>query len=372
MTIGAYTFITIPLRSGYLSYLATIESWAKVVDQFVVVDGGSVDGSLDLLSDWIRSANSNIKIISTKESAWGEGDRWYWPQLSINAQIGFDHMNTDWVVRLDADHVLHDMMTRNHIQSALDYARGCLVVSMQVDGFNGLKYISKRRTRKWVVNRTLAMSRGLQLGFGIDANSDAHLDYPILKECTLRFLDPQTSYEKTYYKGQVINSEREITISTVGYGHFFFNRAQCYDKCRRIDEALMRYLGRAPSRRAALLTENKIPSVLQVENKPFSKKEVLSWPHPHAVKRIIEEFYSPQMIAGCVTPNSRAIGVAMKLMSIERRIRTVLLRRRGLVGGKDLEEQNQTTSQHDQVIDVADLYRSQNMVYGSRTNTTQQ
>jgi len=45
--IGVVASITNPLTTGYLAYLAFADSWSKVADEVVIVDGGSTDGSLE-------------------------------------------------------------------------------------------------------------------------------------------------------------------------------------------------------------------------------------------------------------------------------------------------------------------------------------
>jgi len=43
-TVGVVTAITNPLSTGYLAYLAFVDSWSKVADQVILVDGGWTQG----------------------------------------------------------------------------------------------------------------------------------------------------------------------------------------------------------------------------------------------------------------------------------------------------------------------------------------
>ncbi len=135
--IGVHTHITNPLSSGYLAYLACVESWARVADKVVVVDGGSTDGSIPLLIDWIGQLANKMHVISTPETSWGKGQMWCWPQIAINRQVGFASLATDWAVHVDADHVLHDDISREAFQSELNKFTQSYVLSFWVSGFKG-------------------------------------------------------------------------------------------------------------------------------------------------------------------------------------------------------------------------------------------
>ena len=45
MILSAITLCTNPLTTNYLTYIAYLNSWAKYVDEIIIVDGGTTDKS---------------------------------------------------------------------------------------------------------------------------------------------------------------------------------------------------------------------------------------------------------------------------------------------------------------------------------------
>ena len=70
-----------------------------------MVEGGSRDGSLEFLQDWVER-DPKLKILSSDLTFWGEGDQFGWPQIIVNRQVGFEALTTDWAIHVDADHVM--------------------------------------------------------------------------------------------------------------------------------------------------------------------------------------------------------------------------------------------------------------------------
>jgi hypothetical protein len=361
-TIGVHTHITNPLSSGYLAYLACIESWAKVVDEVVVVDGGSTDDSIAFLMNWLGPLGGKVKVVWTQESSWGKGDLWCWPQIAINRQIGLDALNADWAIHVDADHVLDDSVSRDTLQHELEKSsKPSRIQSFWVSAFDEGRLRRRIRTRAWIVNKRSMVNDGARIAYGIEEGSGSHLDYPVYLRKYSCFLDPLTNVKKRYWVGPLVEWGSTLDIDVVRYGHFFFTPDQFLYKCRRLDAALSRYVGRAPSATIALLLQNKV--AVSRPNNGVSKDELLSWPHPSSIKRVIAEFYQADMLGGLIYKKSildyKLESVLLALLRAERWLRTVRMRAQGYRGIRDLHQWVPVDAPDPEPLDVRAIYMEQ-------------
>lgn len=368
-TIGVHTHITNPLSFGYLSYLACVESWARVADEVVVVDGGSTDNSISLLMDWLGPLARKVKIITTPETYWGAGEQWFWPQIAINRQVGYAALQTDWAIHVDADHVLSDVVTRELLETECARATDSYVYSFWVSDFAEGRLRHRIRTRSWIVNKRKASENGITVAYGIDVKSRTHLDYPLIVRKGVRFLDPLTNVQKQFLAGDYVAHGGILNIDMFRYGHFFFTFEQCLYKCERLDRVLSRYVGRAPTRALGLLLEPRQVSdriVVDRGGNRLSKESVLSWQHPAGIKRTLSFFWMPEMIGSLISQRHPLRGKIehglFQLLRIERRLRTAVLRLQGFRGALDrvsfvpIEDFDSKT----EPLDVAKLYSWQN------------
>ena len=350
--IVVHTHVTNPVTAGYLCYLAAVESWLRVADQVVVVDGGSSDGSLELLWDWVSpSDHSRLKIVASKQTHWGDHQLWAWPQIAIARQIGLSSSEADWHIHVDADHVLVDEVTPRQVKVQLKAQGDAPVVSFWV-GIPNLSEPSLRvRKRDWVVQK----SRTHEIVYGMDLATAAHLDYPVSLRDEIKFIDPSNRVTKRYFRGERIRSVCTLDIDVIRYGHFFFNLEQCMEKCKRIDNAVARYLGRAVSSESMLRIENSIDR---------RQGGTMGANHPTPVSRVIDRFWKPDMIGISLgsAGNWRRGQIIGSRMG--RFLRTTLSRRLGLRGIKDLEESH---LKEDLPIDVPTLYKDQDLHSPLRT-----
>ncbi len=295
MTIGVHTHITNPLSSGYLCYLACIESWARVADQVVVVDGGSTDNSVPLLMDWLGPLSSKICVISPPEAYWGTGDNWAWPQIAINRQIGLEHLDTDWAIHVDADHVV-DMGSMTSFLQQIEAVSNRTLLSMWVGSYHNGSYHRRVRTRAWILNWSLIKREKLPYAYGIERRSGTGLDYPLRIIDQRVFRDPVTGVSKSYYLGDTISAELTTELECLRYGHFFFTKEQCLNKCMRIERAISRFRGSPVRNEHEIEIELKLKDIIRFEK----KEEILSKSHPPEIARVIENFYTEGMLGGAV------------------------------------------------------------------------
>lgn len=360
-TIGVHTHITNPLTSGYMGYLACVESWAKVADQVVVVDGGSTDDSIPVLMDWLGPLANRVRVISTEETHWGTGEKWFWPQIAINRQVGFSSLDTDWAIHVDADHVLADCVNRDLLERELQSVREHLVSSFWVSAFENGTLVQRTRSRAWIVNRNRTLHQDTQTGYGIDAKSGSHLDYPIGVCLIHTFVDPSNRAQKQYLLGNYIQSSGVVDIDTVRYGHFFFSPTQCIHKCRRLDLMLSRFCGNAPSRTRSLVIQNQIPDEYVLHH--LSCERLLEQDHPTPVKHVIRDYFSPAFLGAMIARQPHTTErLLLDILRVERRLRTAWMYARGYRGAVDRQRHAILPhSKHpDQPLDVCQLYTEQN------------
>jgi len=98
MKISAHCNITNPETTGY-PYIESIKSFANLCDEVIVVDGGTIDGSLEKIKEI-----PNVRII--------EGEKWErdfdWKIIGRNTQIGFEACKNDWRFHFDTDYIFHE------------------------------------------------------------------------------------------------------------------------------------------------------------------------------------------------------------------------------------------------------------------------
>lgn len=97
-TISAHCNITNPEKMGY-PYLESIQSFAKLCDEVIIVDGGSTDGSLEKIAKI-----SKVKII--------KGHKWEydfdWTILPKNLQVGYEACTKEWAFHFDTDYIFSE------------------------------------------------------------------------------------------------------------------------------------------------------------------------------------------------------------------------------------------------------------------------
>ena len=335
MRIAVHTHITNPVTSGYLTFLASVESWARLADQVFVIDGHSTDNSLDLLNRWVKG--QNVTVISKPETHWGTGRDWAWPQIAINRQVGLEAASAyDWAIHVDADHLATDAMTRQRLENALESAKHGDVWDLKVLS-NSTGTANAFRRRAWIV-RTGARS----VAYGMEAGQETGLDYPVKAQVTRTFRDPITNHAKSYTVGPRVPSSGVVDVEVVKFGHLFFEPDQLLAKCIRLDEGIARYLGQ--SRRLELQT---------------MFRNCLAWTRPSyatelpaSIVRVLSSFET-QSMHGLRVPQWTRLQLRLAMaFNAYQTVATRRLRGKGLVGLLDILRTGESAY-------VADVYDAQ-------------
>lgn len=261
MKISAHTLITNPHSSGYLIYLPAIQSFLDVADEVIVVDGGTTDESLEKLKT-LRGQEKLI-VYSSELTYWGEGDNWEWPQMAINRQVGFELCQGDWAIHFDADHILPEFEQEALLRELEHYQDKGVLFAFRVMGIANGKYKLASHTRKWCVNKRLALERQIPITYGLDYETGG-LDNPIIPEGQSHFVDPVNGVRKPYYLGPQYPYPRSRILDVTIYrlGHFFFSSEQLRYKEQRLENAMARYQGRPSSK---ISTDQRPYKILDID-----------------------------------------------------------------------------------------------------------
>lgn len=112
LKISTFMCVSNPFKRGDL-FLEAIESHLLFSDEFIVVDGSSTDGSMDMIRN--RFGN-RVKIV---ELEWKQGKgNWKWEEFAKHWNFGLENCTGDWVCATESDHIFHEkdaMLVRQRI-----------------------------------------------------------------------------------------------------------------------------------------------------------------------------------------------------------------------------------------------------------------
>lgn len=177
MIVSAWTTITDGIKYGY-PFMENIESILPLVDEYIIIDGGSVDGTIEA----IQALNEpKIKLISDADTKW-ERDWDFW-RIIHNFDRGFQECKGDIVICLDSDYIIHEDGYDSIRQSFKDMINQRTIAS-QYCRYNFMladRYFFKK-DRTLAVNMKLCREMGLNVKYGIDLENWGWGAEPIVYE----------------------------------------------------------------------------------------------------------------------------------------------------------------------------------------------
>lgn len=358
-SVAVSTILTNPLSSQYYSYLAFLESWGAVVDEIILVDGGSTDKSFEIAKSWVSPACwEKIRVVNSPRTFWGADYAWHALQAMHNYHIGLYSSSCDWVVTVNADNVLY-CDTAQHLRSLLAQHSNDDVVYFYRGKPINRKMVRRFDTRATAVNFRRIRSKNLKLGFGVTKQNKMGYDFAILSKEKTTFIDPQNAVVKTFLSGVPCPDRPIIDIECGVFGHFFFDINVVMPKLHRWDRIFSRYMGTAPCNDHELKIRTGINNIECCSN----KNDLLIEDYPYQIKRVITEYYRDGMIGGALHYSSamhnKALNVVRKTLGIERNLRSKWLRIQGYRGLVDYHKWVALDAPDPEPVDVKAVYMEQ-------------
>jgi glycosyltransferase involved in cell wall biosynthesis len=298
LRLGMHTHIYNVFSSGYLSYLACIDSWLKVVDRVVVVDGGSDDGSIERLQEWV-GYHPNLQIICDDTTKWYSANKFPWPIVSANVNRGYRELDDmDFSIYVDAD-VVADVKSLAGLREELSKDRTIPVRRLRRFKFYDGNFCSSERSLAAIVDRQAVENSGRRLGWGMFARTGSLSDHPLWIDEERNYFD---SLHSRFIPLLVGDSMPSSTVFVNGQaqqcGHFFFKREEAIEKAQRWNRAVSEFRGERKLFYAEVVYALR-KDVCGIE-RYCTREEMLDYPHLPEIRRVIEEFYQQGMLGGAL------------------------------------------------------------------------
>jgi len=347
-SIGVVTTSTNSFSRGYLAYLACLDSWCKWADHVIIVDGGTSDDSYEILKQWTQ--RSNWEVYHSPTTFWGGNGLWHAAQWTINTTEGLKKLETDWAFIINSDYVL-DLRTVHDVRKTLGENEEALcAVFRRVKLTNEGNFYSVYPGV--ALNLKKLREKGLIFGFGVNSQTNQLSDAPIYLRQQTRFIDANKSV-KTVFRGDIMKPDMSLDLTSVVYGHFFFNFDQLVDKL--LDFWLVyqvRYAKRATKSRRMFIFEFGLTK----EGSILPKHVELAKPHPPEVKKLIDHFYRSDMIGH---GNKLKPLPVQKAIRVYQKIRSIIFQKSSFPSVQDVQRWEELNLDAGPTLDLAALYARQ-------------
>ena len=227
--ISAFCLTTNSIKNGY-PFIESIKSWLPTVDELLVIDGGSTDGTIEA----IQSINdSKIRIISDEHTKWEEN--WSYSRMGKNFDRGYQEATGDVVIKFDTDYILHEMSWNKSKNVHKSFRKDCeqLVnqkkIALTFTRFNFILidryHVKSKKTLG--VNKTEALMRGYDIHYGLDLDKWGWGYEPVnsrFVENGIHFGDMvRTRYDSIAAYGQLFNYDFALsdleTLKKIRFRH---------------------------------------------------------------------------------------------------------------------------------------------------------
>jgi hypothetical protein len=362
--VAAIVTVTNPASSGYWVYLACIAGLCRVMDEVVVIDGGTDDGSLELLRDWVGADAARLRVVAGDAVHWGRGGAFHLHQINVSYDRVMRELEHEWVFAMPADQVpwAWDAAALRRMLAANRQATWASFYRSKVN--NGVQ-LRRMDTRGIAVNWARCRERGLPLCWGDSPDGRAG-DFPIRALRKSTYLDPSNRSLRTIHAGTEVPPDAVLDLECGTYGHFFLDAGQALAKCRRWDDVASRYYGRAPVAEA----EIRLRQGLRPAERHLSREQVMAWEYPPEMRRVVAERYRVGMLGGAVARTGRLDGALRLAYAAARAARSRLLRARGYPTLRDEHAWAALEEPDPPPVDVAEVYRRQDALLGTASAGT--
>jgi len=225
-TISAHCNVTNPKTAGY-PYIESIKSFANFCDEVVVVDGGTIDGSLKDLKKIDK-----VRIV--------EGRKWErdfdWTIIGRNTNIGYLECRSDWAFHFDVDYIFHE----DYVERLREEVEKSDLPAIELKKVNFVLYNAcfEKDHYPLLINKKRYPVIRYGIGEDIKKNKSGSFLRPIVK----RYVD-----DEGMDRGEIIKmSNMRLTRSNVKfytYDFTFMTEKQIRENRLRFSNALDRFFG---------------------------------------------------------------------------------------------------------------------------------
>jgi len=216
LKISGFCLTTNSLKFNY-PFIESIRSFLPVVDELVVIDGGSTDGTIEAIKD---IGDSKIRIVCDEDTKWEED--WFYSRMSHNFNRGYEECTGDAVFKFDVDFILDEECV-GIVNKKYNFREDCELKAKRgkcILQYNRLNYILvdrhyiKKQT-PFLVFRDNCKQRGLNVKWGVDLVSHGWGNIPIIYKLTENGINFGQKFTK---------SEIDDSITTIhNYNYTFQN-----------------------------------------------------------------------------------------------------------------------------------------------------
>jgi len=350
--------MTNPLSLNYFTYIATLESWAAVVDEIIVVDGGTTDSSYNMLSDNVKD---KLHVVANDVTKWSLSEDFSPNHINSMLNEGIKVCTGDFAFLIGADFVLHSK-DRDTIfnelsvykdETWLRFSRYKYILNLN----NAVKVSDNRGSVVLNMNKIRTISNFPYI-MGISSESNIIYDYPIEAVDYCGFIINNAS-NVIIPRGNLLRGG-DITMSSIRVfvpDHFFYTfDLATFQRMKFFEYFNSRAIGSAKiSKLESLFMNNKS------SYGSYPLNYYLNLDIPADFKNIINMFYDSNMI-GLNYSSHVYLSFLKPFFRIYRKIKTTILRLFGLRG---LFEEIYWSNDRSKIkyFNISEFYQKQNKYF---------
>lgn len=355
MKIGLILTATNPKSLRYDTFFATVQSWSRYVDEIVLVDGGTSDGSFDVFDP---SFKEKIRLVSTAATRWDLQSHFSPNHINTMINEGLRSSHSDWVVVAGADFVL-SKFNREALILELSELKDEFWIR-----FKRYKYKLTSTMQEKVYDDRGAVLLNLRkvrnLDFfpnlmGISAKSNIINDYPIYPRDYCGLIIDKWGTKTLVPRGETLHGGDFTTDNIMVYvpDHFFYSRKLAvFQRLKFFEYFNSRAIGTAPYSRV------EAKCMIGKSRKKIDLEKFLKLDLPEDFKNLVRRNITSDCIGLCAI-DKQNVRYYRVFLSALRKLRTYVLRAKGYRGV--FESVNWTPDRNNvEYISLYNIYEKQN------------
>lgn len=327
MRLCAIIPVSNPLKGNYFTFFACVRSWSRLVDQIIIVDGGTSDESFENIE---AEDSCTIRIVSDPTCQF-DIERPFSPnQINQMLNYGFLHASAfDWSFIVFADYVVSSY-NKNDLINDLDkcsdhpwvkYER--YKISINKDKKVEYKFDHRGAV---ILNNKFLKRENIKHPMGILKQTNVIYDYPIRASeyCGLIL---HSGARVVVPRGHPLSSTQPILNSVKVFvsDHFFYSKKQAVKQKIKFHEFFD-----ARARGGASYKKNEANFRVARCNSGTDIETVLSAELPQDFKFIVKTYYKKDMLGTKI--NETPLSIVLWVFSAERKLRSLINKILGMKG----------------------------------------